>query len=243
MSIFPSFAVQMDIHDILYLSWLIPEKRLQPAIPAHMHFALTHEGQTIISIVIFRSKNVVSSFFPFLHFSYNQANIRAYVIDPVSGMPAVFFIKSGITSPFVSFVTGLLKIPWNSISMCLDVRYKNDHLYQYHVEGNWEEHFNIELKEDFNPLDPAPFQNLEEAARFLTCPAVGFYGRSEKLIRFEVNHSAIKPSNGRLISIQCPILVNSGLIINNELETPNSILIAPYGHFTVFMPPAMISIQ
>jgi hypothetical protein len=241
MSIIPSFTVEMDIFDVLYLSYFIPEKRLRHTIPSHIPFALSYENKTIISLVIFRSINVASSLFPFLHFSYNQANIRTYVVDPITGSPAVFFIKSGITSAFVSFAARVLKIPWHSISMSLDVRYENNRPVQYRVWGNWEEDFNIELERGHSPLDHDPFQSMEERVRFLTGPAVGFYGASGKLIRFEVNHSAVKPSTGKLSTIQCPILVSSGLMNDKELLMPQSILMAPYGHFTVFMPPTTIS--
>ncbi len=242
MGFIPSFTVQMDIYDVLYLSWLIPQERLRPFIPAEISFTLKYEDKAIISLVIFQSKNVTSSLFPFLHFSYNQANIRTYIVDPVTGMPAVFFLKSGITSQFISFVTGLLKIPWQSISMNLDARYGDGYPYQYQVDGNWGGNFKIELKEDRNPSNPAPFQSIEEAAVFLTGPAVGFYGAPGRLIRFEVNHSPIKPLTGKLSTMQCSMLVNSGLIKEKELMAPQSSLIAPYGRFTVFMPPGMISI-
>jgi hypothetical protein len=85
----------------------------------------------------------------------------------------VFFLQSGITSYFASFAAGLLKIPWHSISMGLDVRYENDHPYRYRVEGNWEGYFNIEIKEDQNQLNMMPFQSLEETTSFLRGPVVG----------------------------------------------------------------------
>lgn len=242
MGIIPSFTVQMDIYDVLYLSWLIPQKRLGPFIPAHISFASKYEDKTMISLVIFQSKNVTSSLSPFLHFSYNQANIRTYIVDPVTGMPAVFFLKSGITSQFISFVTGLMQIPWQSISLNLDARHGDDYPYQYQVDGNWGGNFKIEVKEDRSPSNHAPFQSIEEAALFLTGPAVGFYGAPGRLIRFEVNHSPIKPLTGKLSAIQCSILVDSGLMKENELAAPQSALMAPYGRFTVFMPPGIISI-
>lgn len=242
MGIIPSFTVQMDVSDVLYLSWLIPEKKLRPAVPASINFAGILEDNAMISLVMFRSKNVTSSVFPFVHFSYNQANIRTYVIDPVTGMPAVFFLESGITSPLISFVTGLLGVPWRSIDMKLDVRYKDEHPYQYQVYGDWKGNFKIEFKGDNAPLNPAPFQNIEETIKFLTGPAVGFYGGPGKLIRFEVKHSAIKPYAGKLSTIQCPMLAGSGFVEEKDMIVPHSALIAAYGHFTVFMPPTILSI-
>ena len=92
MGLIPSFTVQMDIYDVLYLSYIIPEERLRPAVPHKIRLAAPIQGKAIISLVIFRSKNVTASLFPFIHFNYNQANLRTYVIDPPTGKNAVFFL-------------------------------------------------------------------------------------------------------------------------------------------------------
>ena len=243
MGLIPSFTVQMDIHDVLYLSYLIPEKRLRPAIPDNVPFAVTFQDKTIVSLVMFHSKNVRASFFPFFRFDYDQANIRTYVVDPITGKPAVFFLKSGITSPLIAAITRVLRIPWQSISMRLDVQHGNNGSYRYAVEGNWEGDFTIRLKENQDPLvDMEPFQTPEEATHFLTGPSVGVYRSSGGVIRFEVQHSAIEPSMGKMSAIHFPVLVRSGLLTDEELWFPHSVLIAPHGLFSVSMPPTRISI-
>ncbi|MBA4417954.1 MAG: hypothetical protein C0392_08600 [Syntrophus sp. (in: bacteria)] len=242
MNLIPSFTVLMEIHDVLYLSYLIPEKRLRPAVPDTMPFAVTSQGKTIISLVIFHSRNVRASFFPFFRFDYDQANIRTYVLDPVTGKPAVFFLKSGITSPLIAAITRILGIPWQSVSMRLDVQRDNNSLYQYAARGDWEGDFNISLQEDRDTLaDMEPFRTPEEAIHFLTSPSVGFYGSSGGVIRFEVQHSAIKPSMGKISAINFPLLIRSGLLTDGELWFPHSALIAPRGLFSVSMPPTRVS--
>ncbi len=242
MGLIPSFTVWMDICDVLYLSYLIPEKRLRPAIPEELSFAVTCQGKTIISLVIFHSRNVRASFFPFLRFDYDQANIRTYVLDPVTGGNAVFFLKSGITSPLISGVTRILGIPWQSISMRLDAH--NNPSHQYTVEGSWEGDYKIRLNED-QDLSAVlePFQTPGEATHFLTGPSVGFYGSSEGIVRFEVRHSAITPSMGKISAIIFPLLVRSGLLTDDELWSPHSALMAPHGLFSVSMPPAKIRLR
>jgi uncharacterized protein YqjF (DUF2071 family) len=243
MRLLPSFTVQMDIHDVLYLSYLIPEKRLRPAIPDNVPFAVTSQDKTIVSLVIFHSRNVRASFFPFFRFNYNQANIRTYILDPVTGKPAVFFLKSGITSPFIAAVTRILGIPWQYISMGFDVQHDHNPSYQYAAEGSWEGDFNIRLKENEDPLlNMEPFQTLDEAIHFLTSPSVGFYRSSDGFIRFEVHHSPIKPSMGKISAITFPILVHSGLLTDGELWLPHSALIAPHGLFSISMPPTRVSL-
>jgi hypothetical protein len=242
MGLIPSFTVQMDIYDVLYLSYIIPEERLRPAVPDNIRLAAPIQGKAIISLVIFRSNNVTASLFPFIRFNYNQANLRTYVIDPSTGKNAVFFLKSGITSRFISVITNLLQIPWQSVSLCLDTGYDNERSFvHYAVEGHWQGPFNIILKANQDPVvNPKPFNALDEAIRFLTGPAVGFYNTSRGLIRFEVKHSEIKPAVGVISAIHLPMLPLSGFITNEELWRPNSVLVAPDGRFTVYMPPTRL---
>jgi hypothetical protein len=242
MGFIPSFTVQMDIYDVLYLSYIIPEERLRPTVPDNICLATTSQGKAIISLVIFRSKNVTASLFPFIHFTYDQTNLRTYVIDPFTGKNAVFFLKSGITSRFISAVTNLLQIPWQSVSMRLNTEYDNKHGFvRYTVEGHWEDPFTIVLKGNQVPmLNPEPFNTPEETIHFLTGPAVGFYSTARGLIRFEVKHSEIKPSTGAISVISFPMLTRSGLITDEELWTPQSVLVAPDGHFTIYMPPTRL---
>jgi hypothetical protein len=243
MGFIPSFTVQMDIHDVLYLSYLIPKKRLRPAIPDNVCFAVNYQDKTILSLVVFHSKDVRVSFFPFFRFDYDQANIRTYIMDPITGKPAVFFLKSGITSPLIACITRMLGIPWQSISMHLDVQHDNNPPYQYAVEGNWEGNFNILLNKNQDLLiDMEPFQNPEEATQFLTAPSVGFYRSSGSIIRFAVQHSAVKPSMGKISAIDFPMIIRSGLLTDGELLSPHSALIAAHSFFSIAMPPTRVSI-
>ncbi len=242
MSLIPPFTVQMDIYDVLYLSYVIPEERLRPAVPDSIHFAAPSPGKAVISVVIFRSRNVAASVFPFIHFAYDQANVRTYVIDPVTGGSAVFFLRSAITSRLIAAITNLLKIPWQAVSMRLDTGYDDEyHFTRYAAEGHWEGPFNIILKEKHDSgITPALFQTLQEEMHFLTGPAVGFYNTSGGLIRFEVKHSEIKPATGAISAIHFPMLTKSGYVTDDELGAPQSVLIVPDGHFTVYMPPTKL---
>jgi hypothetical protein len=245
MGLIPSFTVRMEIENVLYLSYLVPEKRLRPAVPEKMSFAATLQGRTLLSLVMFRSSGVRASSFPFLRFQYNQANIRTYVLDPVTGKPAVFFLKSGITSRLVAMLTAILGIPWQSISMQLDVPSGIDPVYGYRAEGEWGGAFSVRLTKDEDQSgDLAPFGNAEAAVDFLTGPSVGFYQLSDSaVVRFEVKHSPIKPSTGRIESISFPMLLRPGLVKEEELRLPHSALIASNGYFSISMPPKRVYIR
>ena len=242
MRLIPSFTVGMDICHVLYLSYLVPRQRLRPAVPEGLDFAVAGDSVPL-SLVMFRSSNVRASFFPFLRFSYDQVNIRTYVKDPVTGKEAVFFLKSGITSPLVSVLTGILGIPWHLITVRLTTPGGGDSPFPYAAEGVWKNHFRILLHDDPEPVaDISPFQSREEAIRFLTAPTIGFYGSSRGVVRFEVDHSAIRPFMGRIETIDCPILSHPGFVAEEELRFPHSVLVAPHGRFTIFMPPSRLPI-
>jgi hypothetical protein len=242
MGFIPSFTVEMDIYDILYLSYIIPEERLRSTVPHSIRLVTPVPGRAIISLVMFRSKNVKTSLLPIVHFVYDQTNLRTYVIDPRTGNNAVFFLKSGITSRFISIATRLLQIPWQVASLHLDTGYDSENrLTRYFIEGHWEGPFNIILEKGQDTIvNPEPFNTPEEAMRFLTGPAVGLYNTSGGLIRFDVKHSAIKPATGSISVIDFPMLTQMGLVTDEELWKPQSVLIAPESHFRIYMPPSRL---
>jgi len=242
MGLIPAFTVLMDIYDVLYLSYLVPDERLRPAVPEAVGFAARSQGRTIISLVLFHSRNVRASFLPFLRFSYDQANVRTYVLDPLTGAPSVFFLKSGITSRLVSAATRLLGIPWKSISMSIETMPVSGPFEEYAARGHFEGDFRIRVTPEPSPPCLELFRSPDEAVRFLTGPTTGFYGSSGGLVRFEVEHSPVTPVMGKVSAIECPVLVSSGLVTGEELGAPLSALMARHGRFRVSMPPAKVPV-
>ncbi len=244
MGLIPSFTVEMDILDVIYLSYLIPEERLRPTVPATLNIASPITGKAIVSLVIFRSNNVRASIFPFLRFTYDQINLRTYVTNPVTGSNAVFFLKSGITSRFIAAVTNLLGIPWQPVSLHLGGSISDINKSTYHtITGYWQHPFEITLNRDqHTDPDSRPFNSVREAIHFLTGPVAGFYNTPGGLIRFQVRHSKIEPLTGSISSIYCPVLSRSGLLMDEEIHNPQNLFIAPEGHFTVYMPPVKLQL-
>ncbi|MEN6615716.1 MAG: DUF2071 domain-containing protein [Syntrophorhabdus sp.] len=233
----------MDITDVLYLTYLVPESRLRPAVPEAIPFAMAHHGKTFLSLVIFHTKNARASFFPFLSFNYDQVNVRCYVRDPVGGQPAAFFLHSGITSRSVSCITRLLKIPWPAMSLSINATYRNETVNYYSAEGAWNSEFLIELKADaHHDHDYAPFTGASDTAECLTSPAIGFYKVSGGVIRFEVEHESIVPSGTNITSVQFPLLEALGFLTKEEMRDPHSALVTPHAFFRVMLPPRMIPV-
>lgn len=235
----PPFSVKLDIVDVAYVTYLVPEGRLRRAVPEKIAFAMTHEGKAFVSLVMFHNRNVRASFFPFIRFNYDQLNVRTYIIDPVTGKTSVFFLHSGITSGIMSSATKLLGIPWPAISFGINGGQENSEG-GYSADGEWEGGITIKLQEAPGPANYTPFRNMKEAIEFLVTPTAGFYKAPGGAIRFEVQHTFVVPSAGRVETVHFPMLEKLGYLGDDELQYPHNVLITRHGFFRVFLPPELI---
>ncbi|HEY3278551.1 MAG TPA: DUF2071 domain-containing protein [Syntrophorhabdaceae bacterium] len=240
MNIIPPFNVKMELHDLLYLSYLVPEERLRPYVPRQIAFAFTGEGRTVLSFVIFHCRNVGISFLPIARFAYDQVNIRTYVIDPLTGTPAVLFLKSGITSRFVSMATNILGIPWHFVSLAIVAGYDGNGLTRYNAEGRWERDFRVNLEAGAEPVVKGPFVSSHEAARSLMGPQTGFFIIPSGLARIEVKHPEAEPFFARISHMEFPLSLRLGLLSEDDLTTPFNAIVVAKAHFVVSMPPIIL---
>ena len=230
----------MDLHDLLYLSYMIPGERLRPYIPRPIPFAYLREGMAIFSLVIFHCRDVKVSFLPLLRFSYDQVNLRTYVIDPVSGRPAVLFLKSGISSRLVSVATNMLGIPWHFVSMKMLAEYGGNGLVRYNAEGQWEGRFRMTLEAGAEPVGRGPFESAHEAARSIMGPQTGFFIIPSGLARVEVRHPETEPFLARVSHVEFPLSQCLGLLSEDELPAPFNAIVVAKAHFVVSMPPIIL---
>ena len=148
------------------------------------------------------------------------------MIDPLTGNRGVFFIKSGIASRSVSFLTRFIQVPWEKIQFKVRAkRNARNHYAYYSASGNWNGDMHIEARE--NTLSTGNFYSFEDpekAIYYLTGPSIGFFSVSGTILRFEVDHSEIKPHSGVLLRATIPFLTLSGLLREEEIESPQNLL-------------------
>jgi hypothetical protein len=242
MRVIPKFSVEMALWDLLYVSYLIPAARLRASVPDSLSPAILDGDKVFISLVIFRTTDVRVVGLPAVRFAYSQVNLRTYVVDPMTGKPAVLFLRSGITSRVMALATGLLRVPWENIPFSLKAEQDRDDRYiRYSAQGNWEGFLEIEAAEEGAcPARINPFSGPEEGIRYLTAPTVGLYHRDGRMIRFEVLHSEIRPREGRVLNIRFPLLTDSGVLTETEIRQPDCVLLAPSALFRVYLPPETV---
>jgi hypothetical protein len=230
--------VRMTLCDVLYISYALPSGRLRTLVPGILSPS-TIDGETaFISIVVLKSTHVRLNLFPFVHFNYYQLNIRTYVKDPVSGGNAVYFIKSGVTSRFISLVTRMSGIPWQYIDLKTGIPI-DEGTNSYTVSGRWQGKYHITAGNQ--PAEPGPlpfFSSRKEAVDFLIRPLIGFVGDQRGLGRFTIWHPEVGLEVWRLKELDFPLFTTLGAV--DEPCHPHSVFFLPAADFSIFLPPARI---
>jgi hypothetical protein len=228
----------MILRDVLYVSYAIPSGRMRTLVPDILSPATGGDDMAFISIVVLRSSQVRMSLLPFLRFDYYQLNIRTYVKDPVSGKHAVYFIRSGVTSRFISLVTRMSGIPWHLINLKTKITEQNE-TDSYVASGNWDSNFSLRAQASSDASKKHPFfENRESAVDFLIRPLIGFIGGKRRLGRFTIQHPEVEPKLFTLTELEFPLFTNLDVV--DELSNPHSVFFLPMADFSIYLPPTRI---
>jgi hypothetical protein len=230
--------VRMILRDVLYVSYAITAGRTRSLVPDILSLATVGDDMAFISIVVLRSTKVRMSLMPFLRFDYHQLNIRTYVVDPVSDKHAVYFIRSGVTSRFISIVTRMSGIPWQFIDLEIEVNKQNE-TDSYAASGYWGGSYSLKAKtfsDDY--MIPPFFEDRESAVDFLIRPLIGFIGNKRRLGRFTIQHPEVEPQSGILTKLDFPLFTNLSVV--DEPGNPHSVFFLPMADFSIYLPPKRI---
>ena len=234
--------VEMSLHHVLYISYLLPKSRVRKLVPEELPLAVVDSDYVFVSVVILQSSGVRLSSLPFPKFTYNQVNIRTYILDPNSGQQAVFFLRSGVTSPVISLLTRSIGIPWQHISTELEISTdERGNCQSYRADGIWGQPFSVIAKcTPEQPITIATFEDANEAISYLVRPLMGFFGQKGKLRGFRIWHPEVQPHGGLIKQIQFPLLKSLNLLDESDISKPDSILLVPNAYFHIYMPPERV---
>jgi hypothetical protein len=232
--------VEMTLRNVLYISYAVPAEKLRALVPDFMGLATLDKDIAFFSIVVFQSTKVQISSLPFAHFNYNQLNLRTYIIDPDTGNHGVYFLKSGVTSRFISLGTRTLGIPWQHIDLEIKLTPNDKSLcYSYNVVGKWQEDFHISAVKTPQPLNKLTlFADMESAVEYIIRPLIGFFEESGNIGRFTIWHQDIMPQIWQLQQVNFPLVNELGIL--EEFDNPHSVFFLPKADFYIYMPPTFI---
>jgi uncharacterized protein YqjF (DUF2071 family) len=232
-------SVEMLLRDMLYVSYLIPPTRLNRFLTPALKPAFVDGEHVFISLVIFRGKTSGAATVTTPRIPFDQVNIRTYVIDPVTEKPSVYFVHCGISGGLITFLYRTLSgMPVEHTPFSIKLEKNSDGSYsRYEVSGKWHGAFTIEA-EEISPALTAlrPFPNVQEAIDFLIDPLVGFYSDGPIVRRLEVYHDPLVPRVCKPVRIHFPYLSQLGIIPENEIALPHSVLLIPFTPFLIYLP-------
>lgn len=224
-------AVRMDLANVLYISYLVPSARIGSLVPRILPLATNENDQVYISFVAMKCFHVRLSILPWPRFNYDQLNLRTYVTDPKTGNPAVYFFQSGVSLRIVPILTRIMGIPWEKVSFNLDSTSQP----RYRASGYWLGNLSFEIDSAADEIVP------ESVVHHITGSMMGFMGSEGKMRSIRINHRALEVKSAVLRNIRFPLPVEKGLVTDDELQKPDSVLLVPNAEFTVYFPPRSVS--
>jgi hypothetical protein len=232
-------SVEMLLKDMLYVSYLIPSARISPLLPPVLKPAAVDEKNVFVTLVIFRGKTSGVGIIPTPRIPFDQVNIRTYVIDPISGMPSVYFVHCGVSGGLIAFLYRFLSgMPVEHTPFRIDTTKGNEGNYSgYKVSGKWNGELVVEAKEISSPLTALPpFSSVRETIDYLIDPLVGFYSDNGILRRLEIYHAPLIPRVCRPSTIFFPYLSRLGIVPEESVARPHSVLLVPFTPFLIYLP-------
>ncbi len=236
-------SLEMILYDMLFISYLVPEERLQPLLPPGITPAWVMERQAIIGVWLFHVLEAKAARVPSPRLAYNQANVYTFVRDPITQEKAMFLLRASVTAGAVARVARWLKIPVDVIRLEITPeRDKRLRYRRYQAQGEWTGTLQVEVDEVAPRLnDLPPFANAQAAAVYLTDMLIGLYAPGTDIRRMEAWHPRLQPRVAQARMVQLPILTHLGVITEDEMARPHCVLLAPRGHYLLHLPPHRVT--
>jgi uncharacterized protein YqjF (DUF2071 family) len=230
-------CVKITLRDVIYVTYALPAKILRPLVPDALQLETVSNNIAFISLVALKSTRTRLVSLPFFRFNYNQFNIRTYVVDPISGNPAVYFIRSGVTSRLISLATNSMGIPWEHIEFTIALSGSKENM-SANIAGEWEGSFSLKVRSAADSLKaPSFFQDRKSAIDFLIRPLIGFSGGRRRLVRFNIRHPEVQVESWVLKELDCPQITRLAAFERNQ---PHSVFFLPEADFSIYLPPKRI---
>jgi len=241
--------VRSDLLHFALVTHALPPERLRPHIHERFEvqtFPIGGERLALMSAVPFLDLDF--SYYrvaPFIRWTFAQTNYRVYVIDRETGEPCVWFFGTTLGGRIVNLARWLWRIPWHYARYEIDCRFDGAagryERFRYAKVSDWAS-AEIELEDTGEAPGLLPgFADLAEQTLVLTHPVTGFFYRTDgKLGTYSVWHEELQLTTGRAVRLAFSLYKRLGLLSEEEMARPHSVLICPKTTFEVHLPPRAV---
>lgn len=230
------------------VSYLVPLDRLRPHVdPQFEVVPFRDRGQTcgLVSVVPFVDVDFRFAALPLLRFRFAQTNYRLYVVDR-RGDHLAWFFGTSLDTVFVAIPRYLWRLPWYRARTRFDVSYRLD-------EGRYA-HYRITTRSRWAPAEaslvdhgtPMPvlpgFDDVEAQRLILTNPVRGVFHRRDGTVgTYSIWHPEMRLTTGAVERARFTLLERLGLLSDDEMQRPHSVLLTPRIEFQIRLPPTAYS--
>lgn len=238
-----SFQVQMELQNVLYLSYLVPVSQVRQLVPKILPLNVIGKDKVFVSLVLLRCVKAGLPYLPFPRFTYNQINIRTYVRDPDSGRNGVYFISSGISSTFISYLAGAFNLMWQRINVEYDFLRDNFNRKRHlSSTGMWCGDFIIDARCTDDEIQKIPpFTDNVQAFNYLVQPLSGFYGQQDNVRKISIRHPEVCPQAVQVQEVSFPLLNTLEIVDENTTGRPDTAFVVPEAYFHIDLPPQKVT--
>ncbi len=231
------------------VTYAVAPERFASLIPGRfklLEVEINGRAQALLSVVPFLDVDFTSAVFPFPKFQMGQTNYRIYIVDTVTGERSVWFLGTTLDSWTVVVPRQIWRLPWHPGHITFDCaddaqtgRYSRYHM---RTEAEWAPAV-VELRQDTElPLSLPGFPDTESGLAYLTHPLVSFYHRRDGRVgTYRVWHEQLMVQPASLIKANFGLLSRTGLVSEEEQQTPHSVLVQPIVEFTIYLPPKIVA--
>ena len=223
------------------INYTVPKIRLEPYVFSErfeiLEFDIDGRQQAMLSVVPFVDADFCFyRLFPWFKFRFPQTNHRIYVIDKVTGEPAVWFLGTTLGSRVVHLARALWRIPWYRACYHVDCAFDETasryETYEMRIKSDWCA-AQIEIEDTGSPVELSDKERL-----ILTHPVDGYYYRLDGRVGgYAVWHELIPLTSGKPHFLYFSLYERLGIMTREEMQKPHSIFICPRIPFEIYMPP------
>lgn len=129
--------VLVTLEDLLIVTWYVPEATLRASLPPELTPWL-EEGQGRVSAVVFRNRALRPAFPGWPRIGCIQMNLRAYLRDPVTGLPgSVFFFGLHLSAAWLARLSAVLfGVPFGFRPLRLVVECEGERLLRWQARSD-----------------------------------------------------------------------------------------------------------
>jgi len=232
-------TISIEVRNFAIVTYAVPADRVRGRLPSayDLETFLGEDGElALVSATCFCNHDFRWSALPHPRLTFDESTYRTYVSH--RGRRGVYFFKRYLGSPLALPPQRAVEMSASLGRFAVETELDESGYaaYSCRVQSREEENsFLVTARDD--PLARAPFHTGEEMAQHITYRLHGFFTTAAGFQgHMPVSHPRMAPWSGELVSARFDTLSRLGILHQNELGTPYSVLVQPVIAFELHPP-------